>query len=1007
MEAKSWQQIESLYYQAIRLETTKREAFLRQVRAEDETLFDELQTLLVFHEKNNSFLEKPVLEDAAAELLNTRPNQLTSGKRFGVYKVIMLLGAGGMGEVYLAEDTRLGRKVALKILPPDLVHNTFLIERFQQEARAASALNHPNVLTVYEVGQDSSGIHFIATEYVDGETLRQILSSRRELNLTEILDIAVQTAAALAAVHETGVIHRDVKPQNIMVRRDGYVKVLDFGIAKLIGKRFLNQETSQPSNTDTGMILGTAHYMSPEQARGLKVNPQTDLWSFGVTLYEMLTKQVPFAGATTSDVIVSILEREPPSLTELAPGVPPELERIIKRCLSKDISDRYQNAAEIVKDLQELSQQTQNSGDSIRLNRQSFLPKNRTTAENNQQTTNSGATLHHPQRRSKRAPFGSASLIKINSWNALFAIAAVVLMTFMIGVVLTNSGRNTNWSINPFSTKTTVSPFQTAQVTRLTNSGNVFFANLSPDGKYLAYVVSEAGEQSLWLRQIAAPPARMILPSSGNLYRGISFSPDSNFIYYVVHDKTKGRGVLYSLPTFGGEARRILEDIDSPIAFAPDGKSFAFLRGTNDGGIVGHALIIAKSDGVETKTLAFHRDPELFSREGFTWSVDGESIIVAAAKPAANDAPKLMHLVEIKVADGSEKPFSLTEWKNIGRIAAIKNGDLIITATEQTANLAQIYQVSPQTAEFKTVTKDLNGYSGVSISADSNVIAVIQSERVSHLWTATTDNLDQMKRITPGVGRYYWSSWTPDGKIIYMSEESGNQDLWMMDSDGSNPKQLTFDLSTDSFPKVTPDNRYIIFSSNRSGATRLWRMDRDGSNLKMLSNDLIDSSAFSLDNNFVYHTAPKSNSWFLSKVSIESGTTTRLLDFPSIHGAISPSGKLIAFLHLYEKTTSKWKVGIASTIDGKIVKTFDVPTDLPWQIVRWTKNGEALTYLDVRNGVYNLWQLSIDDNRVGQLTHSNSSDQILYYDWSLNEKEIVYLRGQRISDAVVLSVPSK
>jgi len=280
------------------------------------------------------------------------------GTRFGRYEVRAPLGAGGMGEVYLAQDVQLGRKVALKLLPADLMQNIDRLRRFEQEARAASALNHPNILTIFEVGRTEE-IHFIATEFIDGKTLRQHLA-HAPLSVSEVLDIAIQVASALTAAHEAGIIHRDIKPENIMLREDGIVKVLDFGLAKLTESQTVAADTSAPTvpkaQTEPGVVMGTVQYMSPEQARGLTVDARTDIWSLGVLIYEMLAHRTPFEGATRSDIVAAILNKEPSPLARYAPEAPAELERIVTKALAKEKNERYQTVRDLAIDLRRLKQ---------------------------------------------------------------------------------------------------------------------------------------------------------------------------------------------------------------------------------------------------------------------------------------------------------------------------------------------------------------------------------------------------------------------------------------------------------------------------------------------------------------------------------------------------------------------------------------------------------------------------------------------------------------------------
>ncbi|HEY6190295.1 MAG TPA: serine/threonine-protein kinase [Pyrinomonadaceae bacterium] len=288
--------------------------------------------------------------------------ELIKGTRLGRYEIRSPIGKGGMGEVYLAEDTTLDRTVALKVLPAPVASDEQRMRRFIREAKTASGLNHPNILTIYEIGQTDDSTHFIATEFIEGVTLRHLIRTTR-MAMSETFDIAMQVAGALSVAHAAGIVHRDIKPENIMLRKDGYVKVLDFGLAKLTGN-FSEWQPSDPEaptaqivNTDPGVVMGTVHYMSPEQARGLDVDGRADVWSLAVVLYEMFTGRLPFAGETGSDVIASILEKNPPPLSRFAKEIPPELQRIVSKALAKDREERYQTVKDLLIDLRNLKRQ--------------------------------------------------------------------------------------------------------------------------------------------------------------------------------------------------------------------------------------------------------------------------------------------------------------------------------------------------------------------------------------------------------------------------------------------------------------------------------------------------------------------------------------------------------------------------------------------------------------------------------------------------------------------------
>src|SRR5207247_1942799 len=359
--------IEEIFHAALDQEPNQLNAFLDETCAGDEVLRGKVEALLASHQLAGNFIETPVA-GLAASIVENRQADLLVGRTIGHYKISKRIGTGGMGDVYLATDMTAGRKAALKLLPERFTGDAERLKRFQQEAHAVVGLNHPNVLTVYEIGEDHS-THYIASELIEGETLRQRLM-RGRMELSEAIDVAIQVASALAAAHEAGVVHRDIKPENIMLRPDGYVKVLDFGIAKLAESAFADPSSvavlrraeatadgAEPmtlAETNLGSIMGTARYMSPEQACGAHVDKSTDIWSLGVVLYEMVTGHVPFTGDTPGEVMSAILEKEPPPLMRYVAHTRPELQQIISKTLRKDREQRYPSAHELLEALKNL-----------------------------------------------------------------------------------------------------------------------------------------------------------------------------------------------------------------------------------------------------------------------------------------------------------------------------------------------------------------------------------------------------------------------------------------------------------------------------------------------------------------------------------------------------------------------------------------------------------------------------------------------------------------------------
>ncbi len=351
---KDWQQVKTVFEHAIELEGAEREAYLNSA-CRDYALRAEVDSLLRSYGQAGSFMEAPAVALAAESFVGEQ-KKLVVGQIVKHYQVIGPIGEGGMGEVYLAKDTILGRRVALKVLPDFVGRDPDRLRRFKQEARSASTLNHPNVCVIHEIGETEDGRPFIAMEHIEGLTLRQRMNER-SLTLGEALDIASQVADALTAAHEARIVHRDIKPENIMIRRDGYVKVFDFGLAKLTESHHHTEGATMSTllvNSSPGTVMGTAAYMSPEQARGVSVDERTDIWSLGVVLYEMVSGRSPFSGETPTDVVVAIVEKDPPAISHYLPGAPAELERIVRKALRKDTEQRYQIVKEMAIDLRSM-----------------------------------------------------------------------------------------------------------------------------------------------------------------------------------------------------------------------------------------------------------------------------------------------------------------------------------------------------------------------------------------------------------------------------------------------------------------------------------------------------------------------------------------------------------------------------------------------------------------------------------------------------------------------------
>jgi serine/threonine protein kinase/Tol biopolymer transport system component len=932
---------------------------------------------------------------------------ISNGTSLGRYEIRSHIGAGGMGEVYLAWDTTLDREVALKILPPEIAADQQRMQRFVQEAKTASALNHPNIMTIFEIGQTDS-THFIATEFIDGITLRQHMAGRR-LKLSEALDIAAQVAAALTAAHAAGIVHRDVKPENIMLRKDGYAKLLDFGLAKPTERQASSVDTEAQTkmlvNTSPGMVMGTVSYMSPEQARGYTLDARTDIWSLGCVLYEMVAARVPFAGETTSDVIVAVLDREPPALAGGPHETPLELQRILRKALRKDKEERYQTVKDLLVDLKALKQEVDfetKLETSVPPESRSLAAFNTISAQSSLETERAAHTSHVPIARTTFGAERQVHPVRQNDKLKQVAVLGLVIAFAAGATLLVYSYLHQKAKRVPFS-------FQSMKLTRLTATGKSTIAAMSPDGKIVAYVVNDAGQRSIWVRQVATSRNLQIVAPAEINYYGLIISPDSNFVYYCSSKLNEPVGELYQIPVLGGTPKKILTDIDSPTTFSPDGKRFAFMRGEPKSGE--SILLIANADGTGERRIAARKAPQFYGMPA--WSPDGSII----ACPAGDEvAGKVMTVVAVNPEDGREKPITAQKWLGVGGINWLPDGSgLVMIAADEDSRLSQLWHLSYPDGATRRLTNDLNNYGGVSIAGQSDDLVTVRYDQSTNIWvmpgTGPTPfqtltrggfgtDVSQAKQITSGGVKYYGGAWTPDGKIVYWSDASGARDLWIMDGDGSNQKQLTADAGSNFQSTVSPDGRYIVFVSDRNnGKPNIWRMNIDGSNLKQITNTNFGRNpAITPDGRWIVYVSFGSKSPTLWKVPVEGGDPVQINDKFSVAPAISPDGKLIACYYWDETPDSQLGIVIIPFEGGAPVKRFNLPASF----VRWTPDGRGLVYVDNHGSASNLWLQPVDGGKPVQLTDFKT-DQIFGFDWSRDGRQLALARGIVTSDVVLFS----
>jgi serine/threonine protein kinase/Tol biopolymer transport system component len=905
-----------------------------------------------------------------------------------------------MGEVYLAEDIRLGRKVALKLLPSSFTNDSERLHRFEREARAASALNHPNILTIYEVGA-ADGRQFIATEYVEGETLRQRQVHSR-LKVSEVLELGIQVASALAAAHQAGIVHRDIKPENIMLRTDGYAKVVDFGLAKLTetAKSITSASVSTKlfMDTDTGVVMGTTAYMSPEQARGLPLDARTDIWSLGVVLYEMLSGVTPFKGETPSDMIVAILDRDPARLQTTA-LIPSELDWIVRKALQKDREERYQTARELVGDLRRLKQQLDFAAQSERNIDSgsvavSEAPSAHTEIQSPVSTGGHGVTTTQETVPATSAAAQVARPSNLRVVTVVAGLAALAIVAIVVGY--------------KFWLGRTARPFESMTITRLTNSGQVIDSILSPDGKYLVFALSDGGKQSLWIRQVGIANETVIVPPAPVGIFGITFSRDGNDVYYTLKSNLD-KGTLYRVPALGGTAVKILVGSDGPVTFSPDGKQLALVRGNfpNQGE---SALIIANIDGSSERTLAVRQLPNQFAPIFFTgpsWSPDGKLIVAAVARIAAPS-----HILAFSVADGSETDLTPeTPWRFIARTEWLPDMSGLLVIAGDLPSTSQVWLLSYPDGGQRRITNDLNGYRAIGITEDGKKFTTIQSSGLVNIWIAPEGDASRALKLTTGNIGFFGSagntvSWMLDGRLVFVSNESGNLDIWSMDADGGNRKQLTSGVGQDTSPEVSPDGRYIVFSSNRDGRRNIWRMDITGNNPKRLTGGIGDGvPAVSVDSKWVFYSSLVDGKPTLWRIGIDGGTPVQITSSIAVAPVMSPDGKYVAYLFPAspDPLAPPNRIAIMPVEGGEPLKVFEYPaigTVAP--SVHWARDGKSIMYTANTNNVSNIWSQAIDGGPPKQVTDFKDS-LITGFAWSFDGKTLVATRGVLMRDAVLIS----